>query len=77
MNVLGHDHVAPQHELVTLAHLLQHAQEQITPPSTPQPALTMITTAGDKVQMVRTIVAFETAGHRQKLAFWEENECDA
>jgi hypothetical protein len=49
MNVLGHNHVSDNHELIATAHLLQHGQEQIATPRCAEQRLPPVTTAGDEM----------------------------
>jgi len=48
-NVLGHDHVPGNHELIPPAHLLQHSEKKITTGRRAKQRLPPITTAGDEV----------------------------
>jgi len=67
MNVLGHDHVAYDHEAVTLPDFFEHSEEQVAPLRACQPRLTMITTAGDEVQFLGAVVAPGMVGHQASL----------
>src|SRR5271155_1328714 len=49
MDMLRHNHISDNDELVATAHLLQHGQKQITTPWRAEQGLTAITTAGDEV----------------------------
>jgi hypothetical protein len=49
MNVLGHDHVSDNHELVATPHALQHGQEQIAPLRRAEQGLPPVTTASDEM----------------------------
>ncbi len=58
MNVLGHDHITDNDELVALAHPLQHGQEHIATARRGEKRLSPITAAGDEMQVSGSIVAF-------------------
>src|SRR5208282_928323 len=63
MNVVGHRHIADHHKLIALPDLLEDLQEQIAPARACQPGLAMITTTGEKMEIVVAGVAPETGGH--------------
>jgi hypothetical protein len=63
VDVLRHDHVAYDNETVALTYLFEDTQEKITPPGTAQPALSMIATAGNEVEMLGAVVALEVSRH--------------
>ena len=58
VNVLGHDHVTDDDELVALAHPLQHGQKHAATARRGEKRLSPITTAGDEMQVSSTVVAF-------------------
>src|SRR5712692_4404412 len=66
MNVLGHDHVSENCEVVRPAHLLQNVQEQSSARGSSQPGLSLVTTASDEVQAASAIVPFQARGHEHK-----------
>jgi hypothetical protein len=49
MNVLGHNPVSDNDELVATAHLLQHGQEQIATPRRAEQGLPPVTTSSDEM----------------------------
>jgi gamma-glutamyl-gamma-aminobutyrate hydrolase PuuD len=61
MNVLRHHYVADHHQVVALAHLLPHVQEQITVRSAAQQGSTLITIGGDEMQVSSAVVTMETS----------------
>jgi hypothetical protein len=63
MDVFGHDDIADDHEVETLANLFEDFEEQVAPARTCQPGLAMITTTGERVEIVVAGVALETGGH--------------
>ena len=63
MNVLGHDHVAEDGELILLSHLLQNSEKQVAPPRTAEQRLALATTAGDEMQVAISIVACQVPRH--------------
>jgi hypothetical protein len=54
MNVLGHDHITKNNELIPESHLLKNREKQVTPPRTAEQRLTAVTTARDEVQVCRS-----------------------
>ena len=67
MKVFGHDHVADDYELIAAAHPFQYFQEKVAACGRPQQGPTLVATAGDVVEMVGAIVAFEAQGHEEIL----------
>ncbi len=63
VNVVGHHDIADYNKLVALAGLLEDLQEQIASARAGQPGLAMITTAGEKVEIVVAGVALEAGGY--------------
>ena len=61
--VIGHGHVTDHDELVALAHLFQNLQKQVAAARGGEPALTMVTTAGEKVQVIISVVALQACRH--------------
>ena len=57
VNVLGHDHVTDDHELIAPAHLLQHSEQQVTTARRAEQRLPAITTAGDEMKVSGAVVA--------------------
>jgi len=57
MNVLGHDHVTGNDELIAPANLLQHSQQQVTTASRAEQRLSLITTASDEMKVSGAVVA--------------------
>jgi len=76
MNVLGHGHIAYDHEVITLAHFLEYCQKQVAPLRARQPGLPMITTASDEMQVVRAVKAPGMVGHIASLAVGAKKSCD-
>ena len=74
MNVLRHDHIAHNHEAITLAHGFEHNQEQIAPSRTRQPGLPMITTAGDEMQFIRAVVTPRMVRHQASLLLFAKKK---
>jgi hypothetical protein len=73
MKVLGHDHITEDHESIALSNFFQNGEKQIAPAGRTQSRLTVITTAGDEVQISGAIISFEIPGHgghpRVEVAF--------
>jgi len=49
VNVLGHNHVADNDELIPPAHLLKHSQQQVTAARSAEQWLSAKTTASDEM----------------------------
>ena len=58
MKVFRHDHVSKDDKVIADPRLFQNAQEEIAPPGAVEPAMALITAAGDKVQVAVVIEAF-------------------
>jgi hypothetical protein len=76
MNVIGHDDVAYDHEAITLADFFEHCEEQIASLRTSEPALPVITTTSDEVQLVGAIKAPGMLGHSASLLVAAKKSCD-
>ena len=63
MNVIGHDDISDDHEMVALADLLKNLEEQVATAGVSQLGLPMITAAGEEVQMIVSVVTLEACGH--------------
>jgi hypothetical protein len=68
MDVVGHNHISNHHEIVPLPHSFENFDQQIAALAAAQPGLPVITTAGNEMQMIASIVAFEMTGHGGNLA---------
>jgi hypothetical protein len=62
MNVVGHHDVADHNKLIALAGFFEDLQK-IVPMRTCQPRLAVITTIGEKVQIIMARIALEGGGH--------------
>ena len=60
MDVLGHDHVAEQGEVIAVAHISQDFQKEVTGARRGEQRLSAVTTAGDEVEMSQAVTAFQT-----------------
>ena len=67
MNVIGHDDIAYDHEIITLADFLEPGQKQIAPLRARQPSLPMITTTRDEMQLLRAVITPGMVGHKASL----------
>jgi hypothetical protein len=76
MNVIGHGDVAYDHKTITPADCFEHHQKQIAPLPARQPGSSMITTAGDEMQLIGAVIAPGMVGHRASLMAAAETSCD-
>jgi hypothetical protein len=63
VDMLGHDHVPDKREAVTLPDLAQNFHEDTSCTSRTQERQAPVATAGDGVQMLLPVVAFQSLGH--------------
>jgi hypothetical protein len=63
MKVLGHEDISVNHKAVLAAGLLQDSQEKVAAFSAAQLGLTAVAIAGDKMQVLGTIVAMQSFRH--------------
>ena len=63
--MLGHDNVADDHETVAQPSLFQHRKEAVTTPCQAKKSKAPVAGTRDKVQMMRAIVAMQSARHNQ------------
>jgi hypothetical protein len=63
MKMLRHDHVTHHHESIALARLLQDGKKHVTAAGRAQQRRTLITTAGNEVQVARAVVSVQSLGH--------------
>src|SRR5216684_2014166 len=68
VNVLGHDHVTDDHELIARAHLLQHSEQQVATVRRAEQRLLPITTTSDEMQVSSGVEAFQFPGHDRRVA---------
>lgn len=73
MKVFGHDHITNDYELIPATHTFQYFEEKVAARRRAQEWTTLIATAGDVVQMIGAIVAFEALGHGEIL--WGDAIC--
>jgi hypothetical protein len=59
VEVLGHDHVTVNHELIPAPRLFQHLEKQVAATGCAQFGLTTVTTAGNKMQDVVAVKAVQ------------------
>jgi len=57
MNVLRHDHITEQREIVAVSHVSQNSQENIAAPFGGEKRQPLVATASDKVQVPEPIAA--------------------
>ena len=67
MNMIWHHYVSHHHEAIALARLLEDPQKQIAPTGSTQPRLPVITTAGEKMQMLVAVVSLQACRHISTL----------
>jgi hypothetical protein len=67
MKMLGHHHISDYDKTVSLPHLFEHSEEQVTSASRSQKRLAVITTAGDEVQVSCAVVPLQSPGHEAML----------
>jgi hypothetical protein len=66
--MFGHDNISMYHEAVLLPHLFEDSQKKIAASGSMQTGLPTVTTARDKVQVPRAIIANQSLGHPQRVA---------
>src|SRR5579864_4303421 len=64
MNVLRHYHIADHNKAVTLARLFKRGQEVISGSCCAQQGPALMARVSDKVQVMRTISAMQSTGHK-------------
>jgi hypothetical protein len=74
--MIRHDHLADYDEIVPLPHLFQYRKEEIAPSSTAEPGLAGIAAAGNKVGMVRPVIALRMAAHLRRIVIHPRQACD-
>src|SRR5207237_9657448 len=67
MEVLGHDYISQNYETIALTHLLEDRQEEIAATCTGQVLPSLITTAGDEVQVSGSGIAFDFRGRDESV----------
>ena len=67
MEVLRHDYIPPDNELVFLSDFFEDFEKQITTTGGGEKRLTMITTAGDEVFVAAGMKPLQTFGHGQSF----------
>jgi len=70
MEVFRHDHVAEHNKAVALPDFFQKVEQQVATAGSAQQGKSAVTTAGDEVQIVGTVVTFEAARHDGILGQW-------
>lgn len=60
MNVLGHNHVSEQSEVVAVTHLAQTFEKEIAGSRHVEKGFSLKTTAGDEMEMAQAVAAFQT-----------------
>jgi hypothetical protein len=68
MDVLRHDHVAHDYELIPLARLFEDGQEKIKTAWSSEQRLAVITTEGEKVQVSGAVVTLQISPHGCRLS---------
>lgn len=63
MEVFGHDHVSEERKVVAVADLTQDFEEDVAAVFGSEERQTMVTTAGDEVQVTQAIAPFKAAFH--------------
>jgi hypothetical protein len=71
MDVLGHNYIANDDELIAIAHLLQHGQKEVATARGAKQRLSAITTAGNEMKVAGAVVAPEIAPHAHRIAAQE------
>ena len=67
MDVLRHDDIAPDHELVLLSDFLQDLEKEVAAARRSKEGMAMITTAGDEVLVAAGVKTFQTFRHGESL----------
>ena len=63
VDVLGHDHIADHDEAIAAANSLQDAEKEVAIALSAQQRLPLVTTGGDEMKIVGSVVAVQTRGH--------------
>jgi len=66
VNVLGHDHVSNDDELIALANLFEHGKKQVATFLCFEEGTALMTTAGNKVKVSGAVKMFWLAVHTKK-----------
>jgi hypothetical protein len=67
VDVFGHDDVAVNDETVTLASFFEDGEEEITIAGVAEKRAALVATAGNEVEVVVAVVAFQAGGHRGRI----------
>jgi hypothetical protein len=67
MKVFRHDHVAEHYKPISTTSFVENAKELIAALRSTEPALSLVTTAGDVVEVSGMIVAFQALRHGAML----------
>jgi len=59
VDVLGHDDIAHHNEMIAVAHVLQHFNEQVASGGESEQRAALVTTGGDVVQVTLAVEAIE------------------
>jgi hypothetical protein len=65
--VFGHSHISEDDEIVAEADFLESFQKQVAMVRAAEKRTPLITTAGDEMKFVVTVVAAEAGGHERKI----------
>ena len=76
MKVFGHDYVSVNDKPVLAARFFKNVDEPISTFRGTEDGLTMVTAAGDEVQMLCAVVAMELSGHGARLEGMRSLDCD-
>jgi len=72
MDVLWHDDIPNDSKSISIPHLLQDSQQEITPARRGKKRMPAVTTPGDEVQTAGLVKASEAPRHARKL---EPGDC--
>ena len=67
VDVLGHDHVSDDRELIALAHLFEHGEKQVATLRCAEQGMASIATAGNKMQVSGAVKTLGLAVHMSRI----------
>src|SRR5579872_1497061 len=76
MKVFRHHYVTEDNEPVFDANFFERSQEQVAPLGGVQPRLSLVTAAGDEVQISGTVITLQTPWHEVRLNLTRLKRCD-
>jgi hypothetical protein len=65
--MFGHNHISEDDEIVAQADFFESFQKQVAMARAAEQRPPLITTAGDEMQVIVTVVAADAGGHERKI----------